>query len=61
LAERKAQFAQELSASSMEAENNRKAADEAVLRAEAAEEYQRAAQVKSMFFEIAFRLLLTIW
>lgn len=52
LAERKAQFAQEISAANMEAENLRRAAEEALKRAEEAEEYQRSVQVRSRFRNI---------
>jgi hypothetical protein len=52
LAERKAQFAQDISAATMEADNCRRAAEEALRRADEAEEYQRSVQVSDMYFTI---------
>lgn len=57
LAERKARFAQELSAAQMERDDHRKVAEEAINRAENAEAVQRSMQVGYLSIYLDYLLL----
>ena len=56
LAERKSQFAQEISAALMQVEDYKKASEEAASRADEAEQYQKMVQVNSTDYLNAFKI-----